>query len=98
MKDECLLIEEEKEHVKKTYYRLLEKQYYEKVGFLKSKVKYILDKYETNFTEEFKTELQTLPETSNEDLITKYLVLNDYVNSIKKNKVLLRGQRVQQVV
>ena len=42
--------------------------------------------------------LQTLPETSNEDLITKYLVLNDYVNSIKKNKVLLRGQRVQQVV
>ena len=63
--------------------RRLEKEYNLRRGHLIVKINYIIEKYE-NIPEE----LKTLPQSTQEELQTKYLKLYDYSTEIKKNKFL----------
>ena len=63
--------------------RRLEKEYNLRRGHLIVKINYIIEKYE-NIPEE----LKTLPQSTHEELQTKYLKLYDYSTEIKKNKFL----------
>ena len=65
--------------------RRLEKEYNKRRGNLIVKVSYLIEKYET-----IPEELKNLPQSTQEELQTKYLKLYDYSTEIKKNKIINR--------
>ena len=69
--------------------RRLEKEYTLRRGHLIVKINYIIEKYE-NIPEE----LKTLPQSTQEELQTKYLKLYDYSTEIKKNKFLNKTSNI----